>query len=267
MSGTFTLASGTGIDPEAGRILVFLGKKGSGKSVYAMLFAQAYPFDLVVIDVAGDDGPQGPDVVTITGTLGDGTIPTTWPEHRRLFDRAGQPLRMILRFIPDHGSDTALDDMDAIVGLALRHGRCALLIHEIGVVAPANQTRPNMRRFLMANRHRQVTGFLCGPRSKAMDTLVLAQADLVIVFELKGVGDRQRIAESIGWNTAEFHEAVLALGLHEYLRYDNNEPAPRAGGADLRLVHFPALPAAKVAQVKAWAGGARPARVTQAVFA
>ncbi len=262
MSGTFD--HNGGIDPDAGRILDFLGKKGSGKSVYAMWFAMNFPYDLVVIDVAGDDGPDGPDVVTFSGTLGDGTIPETWPEHRRLHDDRGNPIRMIVRYIPDPGSETFLQDMDAVVGLAMKHGRCGLLIHEIGVAAPANRTQANMRRFLMANRHRSVTGFLCGPRAMAMDTLVLAQADLIFTFEMKGVADRQRIAESIGWNVKEYSEAVHQLGKHEYLRYDNNEPAPEAGQQDVRLVHFPPLPAVTVDKVLAWKAGQRPARITKA---
>lgn len=277
MSGTFDYNDGRAIDPHAGRILVFLGKKGSGKSIMAMSFAMNYPYDLVVIDVAGDDGPEGPDVVTFSGTLADGTIPTTWPEHRRLFDDHGRPIRMILRFIPDPGSKTFLEDCDAVVGLAMKHGEktqraaggrggCGLLVHEIGVIAPANQTQPNMRRFLMANRHAGVTGFLCGPRSMAMDTLILAQADLVYTFEMKGVRDRQRIAESVGWNVVEFHEAVLELGPHEYLRYDNNEQAPARGGTDFRLLAFDPLPMEQVARVQAWKTGQRPERITKAVL-
>jgi hypothetical protein len=257
---TGTFETDGSIDPSAGRILDFIGKKGSGKSVYAMYFAKNFPGDIVVIDVAGDDGPVGPDVVTITGKSGDPSFPPSWPEHARLYID-GKPQRMILRYIPDPGSDMFLADCDAIVGLAMAHGRemgrCLLLVHEIGVIAPANRTQPNMRRFLMANRHHHLMGALCGPKSMAMDTLILAQADLVFVFELKGVADRQRIAESIGWNAREFSAAVHDLGRHEYLRYDNNEPAPASGEVDRRLVHFDPLPASIVDQVLAWKDGKR----------
>lgn len=265
MSGTFT--HGGGIDPEAGRILDFLGKKGSGKSIFAMFYAMHFPGDVVVIDVAGDDGPVGPDVVTVTGRTGDPHFPPGWPEASRLYVD-GHAQRMIVRYIPDPGSETFLGDCDAIVGMAMDHGRrvgrCALLVHEIGVIAPANRTQPHMRRFLMANRHAHVTGFLCGPKSMAMDTLVLAQADLIYVFELKGIADRQRIAESIGWNVREFADAVHQLGPHEYLRYDNNELQPEPGAPDPRLLHFPPLPRSTVDAVLAWKTGVRPPAMAKA---
>jgi len=242
------------LDPSRGIIVVCVGKKGSGKSVMGLLLFRAYPYDKVVIDVAQDDGPWGPDVIDLHGTVED--LPRRWPEHLRKDD--GAP--MTLRYVPDPGSPTFREDMDAVIALVMAHGKrtghCAVLVHEMGRLAPAGQTPPHTSRMLEHNRHHHVTAILCGPRSQDIDPLILMQADLVYTFELQGAADRRRIAENIGWNPREFDAAVDDLGPHEHLRFDANEPKPDSDDADdLRLVHFPALPPDVVTATQRWAKG------------
>lgn len=241
------------LDPAAGRIVTCLGKKGSGKSVMGLLIAHSYPYDIVVVDVALDDGPMpGPgthDVLQLSGPVHE--LPAKWPEHRRRDDRP-----MILRYVPDPGSPTYAEDMDHMVGVAMSHGRCLLLVHEMGVLAESGKVPPHTRRFLRFNRHRKVTGVFCSPRTLTMDPLVIGQADVVYVFELQTKPDRERIAGTIGWDLRDFDAAVLSLGRHEYLRYDANEPKPEfPDDEDLRLVHYPALPQDVVDQTLRWARG------------
>ena len=258
MSGTFN-ARGE-LDPSTAAIIVCVGKKESGKSVMALLIASAWPYDMVVLDVAGDDGPMprkpgtgSHDVHDITGTVED--LPRKWPEELR---REKRP--MILRYVPDPGSPTELEDMDAMTGLAFAHSSqdrpAMLVIHEIGRAAPAGQTPAHMRRVLNHSRHRKLTAVFCGPRPITVDPLVIAQADLVYVFELNNSDDRQRVAKNIGWNTAELDAAVHDLAVHEYLRYDAREPKPEQDDdTDHRLVHFVALPEDVVTQTQRWAAG------------
>jgi hypothetical protein len=258
MSGTFNDKGE--LEPSAAAIVSCFGKKGSGKSVMAMLIASSWPYDMVVIDVAGDDGPMprkpgtgSHDIVELSGSVDE--LPRTWPEYQR---REKRP--MILRYVPDPGSSTEAEDMDAVVGLAYTHSStdrpCMLVIHEIGRAAPAGRTQPHMRRMLNHSRHRGATCLFCGPRPQTVDPLIVAQSDLVYTFELNQPADRKRIAENIGWDPADFDAAVHDLGLHEYLRYDGREPKPEAeGDDDFRLVHFPALPEDVVAATKRWAQG------------
>lgn len=245
--GTFDRRGG--IDPHRGVIVTCIGKKRSGKSVMGLMFFRAYPGDRVVIDVAGDDGPHGPDVVELHGTVDD--LPRRWPESQR---HDNDP--MTLRYVPDPGSPTYREDMDAVVALAMTHGDCCLLVHEAGTLAPVHQTLPHTRRLLMQNRHRRVTAIFCTPRSQGMDPLILSQADLVYTFAVPNPADRRRIADSIGWNPAQFDEGVHALGQHEYLRFDANEDDENS-----RLLHFPALPAEVVHDVLKWSSGYRPIQV------
>lgn len=248
-----TLDSRGEIDPSVGVVMTFLGKKRSGKSKMALLWFESYPYDRVVIDINGTDGPHHPSgphdqLVELHGTVD--TLPRKWPEHLREYAEDGRPKRMTLRFHPDMGSPTFLEDVDAVLGLAFRTGRVCVLIHEAGLVAPSNRTPPHMKRMLQSNRHRQLTCLFCAPRSKTMDTLVLGQADLVYVFELPNGDDRDTVADAIGWDRTDFRLAVQELGAHEYLRADTNENKPATEGEpDMRLVHFPALPADVVARL------------------
>lgn len=232
-----------------GRIISCLGKKKSGKSIMGTLLFRSYPGDRIVIDVAGDDGPMGEGVTELKGTVED--LPRKWPEALRK-DKE----RMTLRYVPDPGSPTKLEDVDAVVGLALSHGDCALLVHETSYLAPSGHVPPHTSRLLHQNRHRKVTAIFCDPRPITVDPLVLAQADVVYVFEMNVLQDRERVAKTIGWNVQDFSEGVLDLGPHEYLRYDANQPKPATEDEpDYRLVHFPALPEDVAKQTYDWAHG------------
>jgi len=142
------------------------GLKRSGKSLLALSVFMAYPGDRIVLDIAGDDGPVGPDVITVQGTVVDGDLPGAWPEYLRKYDDRGRPLPMTLRYVPDAGSPTFREDMDHIVGLAMAHGECCLLVHEAQVLAAANKTQKHTLRLLMHNRHGgATTALFCGPRA------------------------------------------------------------------------------------------------------
>ncbi len=255
-AGRGTLDENGQIDPARGILVTCVGKKRTGKSVMGLLFFSSYPGDRVVLDIAGDDGPTGPDVIELTGTVDE--LPSKWPEHLRRVDDNNRPLPMTLRYVPDPGSPTVTEDMDAVVGLAMTHGDCAILVHEMGRLARSNRVPPHTLRLLQHNRHQRVTGIFCAPRTKTMDPLVVGQADLLYVFTLPSQYDRKMVSENIGWPEADFDDAVHALRGHEHLRYDDNMPAPeREGDVDMRLVHCPPLPADVVADIERWARGER----------
>jgi len=153
--------------------------------------------------------------------------------------------------------------MDAVTGLAFNHSSkerpCMLLVHEIGRVAPAGRTPAHMRRVVNHSRHHGLTMVCCGPRPITVEPLVIAQSDLVYIFELNNDDDRERVAKNIGWRRQELDAAVHDLGLHEYLLFDARVPKPaNEDDEDLRLVHYPALPEEIVNDVKRWAAGDPP---------
>lgn len=200
------------LDPSKPVHIVCLGRKGTGKSVMAAnIFASwPQPRDRAVLDVTGDVAadwhPEGwIDLAP--------PIPTRWPEHRRDGDR-----RMTLRLAPDHRSQMALFDADAFVGLAYFHHGCLLWVDEAGWLAPSNRVPYTTRAALHMGRHHDLSSIWCAPRPKTMDPLVLAQADLVYVFDLPNPDDCKWVANIIGYDPASFTAAVRALRQHEYLR-------------------------------------------------
>jgi hypothetical protein len=230
------------IDPATGVVITCLGKKRSGKSKMALLWFETYPYDRVVIDINGTDGPHH-DVIELHGTVDE--LPRKWPEHLREDGK-----RMTLRYHPDLGSPTFIEDVDAVLGMAFNTGKVCILVHETGLIAKSTKTPAHMLRILQSNRHRQLTVLLCAPRPLTMNPLVLGQSDLVYVFELPNRADRETVADAIGWERDDFFLAVNELGAHEYLRADTNENRPTTEGEpDLRLVHCPALPADTVAHL------------------
>ena len=227
-----------------GKIICCFGKKGSGKSVIARMILDSYPGDRIVLAANRDDGPfpnEDQGIHVFRGGVDD--FPKRWPEHLRR-DRE----YLTLRFEFDTGSSTDIEDQDAVVELAMRHGNCALLVHEVGLLAPVGkQSRyPFTKRLLHANRHHRVTALFCGPRPIDVNPLVIGQADVVYVFETQVVADRKRIADTIGWNLRDFEDGLDELGPHEYLRFDAREPKPEGAEDDRRLVIKPALPIEEV---------------------
>lgn len=210
------------IDPRKGATFVAIfGKKRSGKSVLAHRFWSTWPYDRLAIDPHNElDEPD-------THVLRD-------PLPMRLPGPLGDDERTSHRYVPDPGSRTYVDELDRAVGLAYNHRRTLLWLDEVGDLTRANYTPPYMRRALHQGRHRQLSMLMCGPRSIDINPLVIAQADLVYVFDMPHPRDRERVAAVIGYPPKAFDEAVHALGEHEYLRWDGHE-----------LVHFPKLPLGK----------------------
>jgi len=230
-------------------LITCLGKKGSGKSVMGKYLFASYPYDRLVIDVAGDDGPMRADLPgqTVVELHGDcSSLPARWPEHERK-DRE----RITVRYVPDAGSPTFIEDMDYVIGLGRSHERTAILVHEMGVLASSNRTPPHTRRLLQMSRHAvpgqgksgKTSAIFCGPRALTMDPLVIAQSDLVFVFEMPNPDDQKRVADTIGWPREDFVDGMNRLGEYGYLRYDARQARPeRPEDPDLRLLLCPALP-------------------------
>jgi hypothetical protein len=204
-------------DPRKAFFVFISGKKGEGKSHYSRAWFDDYPFDRLVIDPTGDIA----DDLTREGVpykrLDPHMLPTSFPRSDDDRDK-----RATAVLVPDMGAPTVVDDMDRAVGLALR-GRdqhCLLWIDEFGAVTRGNKTPPNTRRLLHQGRHHNITALLPCPRPMDVDPLGIAQADLVVTFRTPQVYDRQRIADTIGYDRGEFDRENQALGHNCYTAYD-----------------------------------------------
>lgn len=216
-------------DPRKSTFMFACGKKGSGKSHWCREWWDAYPYDRLVIDptgdVADDLAAEGQRFVRFDPQV----IPVRLPVPGE-----GEE-RVTCVYVPDMGSATALDDIDRVIGLAMRgrDKRAMLWIDEFGQVTRANKTPPNCRRALHQGRHHNLTLMLAAPRPIDVDPLGIAQADLVACFRMPNPADRRRVADNIGFPPAEFDTANAQLAGHEYLLYDHEGDT---------LYHMPPLP-------------------------
>jgi hypothetical protein len=227
-----------GPDPRKSTQIAIVGKRGSGKTEIGYSLFDSFPYDRVLIDPNGDIKiDPAADVVDL-----EPPVPSRWPAERFRELQGDKKKPQTLRFVPQFNSDTYLEDMDRVAGLAFTHGRTCLFVDEAHELAPAGRVPPHMRRNLRQGRHNDLTMILATPRPLTVDPLVVANADWVYVFKLPNPNDRKRVAECIGYDPKAFDAAVHALGPFEYLRYDSE--------AD-DLAWFPALPPSEIVGHKA----------------
>lgn len=178
------------IDPDKNQIIVVVGRKGSGKSVWAREVFRNWPgVDKWVIDPHGDADP-GDDIGTVTVPR----LPTELPLPKRRGEHT------VTRWIANPGADDYREELDRAVGLALypRQRRTLTWIDEMGEVFPSNRVQGNARILLQQSRHYYASAILCGPRPVTVDPLVLAQADRVVMYDVPNPADVERMAAQIG---------------------------------------------------------------------
>lgn len=188
------------IDPDRNQLVLVLGRKGSGKSVWAREVFRDWPgIDKWVIDPHGDADP-GTDI-------GTATVPKL-PAELPMPKRKGE--HTVTRWIADAASPTYREDLDRAVGLALhpRERRTLTWIDEGGEVFPSNRTGPNARQMLQQGRHYWASAIVCCPRPVTIDPLVAAQADRVVMYDIPNPTDVERLGATIGVTPVEL-KAVL----------------------------------------------------------
>jgi hypothetical protein len=202
-------------DPRQSLFIFASGKKGSGKSHLARAWFDSYPFDRMVIDPTNDvrtdlraDGVEFVD-------LDQDTLPVKFPAS---LDENKPYVTCVLA--PDMGSATAVDDMDRAVGLCLRDRPTLLWCDEFGSLTTSHKTPPNTRRSLHHGRHHFLTLIIACPRPSQIDPLAISQSDLCYTFRTPNKYDRERIANEIGFNEAEFTAINNDLQLHWHTLYD-----------------------------------------------
>lgn len=187
--------------------ITLLGRKGSGKSVLAERFWRSWPGDRLVLDPTGDVD-AGDDAEKLSTPM-----PAKW---RRSLGMDGKPKRSTLRFVPDMGAATYVDDMDRAVGLAFTKGECMLWVDEVGELTNAHNTPPHVRRLLHQSRHRRISMLFCGPRPLDINPLVMSQADYLAVFRLPNPADRKRVADVVGLDLGTLEDALAEATEEEH---------------------------------------------------
>lgn len=210
-------ASGGPPDPSKSHWVFACGKKGSGKSYTCRYWFESYPFDRVVIDPTHDLRADFRREGLVFDELDAAALPVRLPA-----DDEGR--RRTWVFCPDMGSDTAVDDMDRVVGLCFGRGPTLLWVDEFGRLTTAHRTPPNTRRLLHHGRHDDISLLLACPRPQDIDGLGISQADKIYIYRLPNPRDIERVANEAGVDPVELRAANSRLDVeaHEYLMYDAN---------------------------------------------
>lgn len=201
------------IDPSKPTSILVVGRKGSGKSTAAHALWSSWPHDAICLDPTGDADP--PDAEPVTTPL-----PTKFPE------RGDDGLPKRLRFQPDSGADTYLDDMDRCLGLALYPKDKPVLIWvDEGNRLGHSQSKGAVmqRRLLNESRHYACTCVFCCPRPSKIDPLWISQADFIFVYHLPNPRDRETLADNMGYPPDRFHQecsATWARGPFWFMLWD-----------------------------------------------
>lgn len=205
-------------DPDKGIYVFCSGRKGSGKTEVCRAWFDSYPYDKIVLDITHDlRADFRRDGVEFDELRGGLELPARLPAARH-----DKPRTWV--FCPDMGSDTALDDMDRVVGLGIGRGPTLIWFDEFGEMTTGNSSPPNTRRVLHHGRHDALTCLFACPRPMDINALAINQADLVYSFAMANPDDRARVAKNIGWNVKEFdevNEQVKARGDYWHSLYDH----------------------------------------------
>jgi len=212
------------LDPSKPTLVSSWGRKGAGKSTFNRRLFASYPFDKLTIDVNGDADPGPSEPLHLP-------LPAKYPpEPMRAPGMPRAPHRS-LYWRADPGSPTYYDDLDRAVGMALfpQDHPTMVWCGEVGEFMPsAQKTGPNMRRLLQQNRHYLASALFDGPRPVHVNPLVLAQSDIIAIYHLPNPDDRERVAKTMGYPAARFHEEcekTWARGSYWFLLWVAHEHA------------------------------------------
>ena len=200
------------LDPSRNTIVSAFGRKGPGKSTFNRRLYETWPLDKLCVDVNGEAEP-GEDATSLRGEL-----PAKYPP------RAERNVASNLHYVAKPSSPTFRDDLDRSVALVLYPQDHPVLgwFGEVGEFTTGNKTGPHLRTLLMQSRHYKASALFDGPRPIDVDKLVIAQADLVAIFDLPDPDDRDRVAKVIGWPPKPFAtecDVTRQRGLFWFLLY------------------------------------------------
>lgn len=219
------------IDGSRDQILLFIGRKGTGKSVTGDEIMKQWPpdADRLVMDINGDMDLSALDPVNLPSDP-----PYELPPRRR------RELPEYFVWRPDPSRGSFREDVDRVLGLALypRERRVLVKADEAGVIFEVHQVGPHGTTMIHQNRHHKVPLIGCMPRSKTVAPLLLSQADRIRMWDIPNPEDVKRIGDYAG-----IPPAVLVRELAETRRRGPHWSLEFIADPDLRgLYRLPPLP-------------------------
>lgn len=179
------------LDTSFEQVLLFIGRKGTGKSLFAGAVMRQWPADTdrLVMDINADMDLSDLDPIRLPSDP-----PLLLPPRRR------RDVAETYWWQPDPSRGSFRDDVDRVVSLALfpKERRVLLDVDEAGVVFKVQQTGPHGTTAVHQGRHHHVPLLACMPRPKTVEPLLLTQADRIHMWDVPNPADRKHIADFAG---------------------------------------------------------------------
>lgn len=177
------------IDSAEDQIMLWIGRKRSGKSRAAGEVTWQWPTDRIVMDISRDF-PVPADVEV---TRLPSEPPFELPARRR------RDVPETFLWQPDLSRATLHDDIDRIFGLAVHSPRRVLVVvDEAGVAFQLHKIGPNGTTIVHQNRHFGCSLAACFPRPRNIEPLLLSQADRFHMFDVPNRKDVEHLAGHAG---------------------------------------------------------------------
>lgn len=213
------------LDPDQSTCVFACGRKGTGKSHFTTTLFRAFPYDRLLVDPTGDVDPYH----AFTEPT-EAPVPPRWPTPENWGRPSGE--RVSLRHRPNYRDNLRskrtnlpkwLEEVDDWIGLAMDHGRTAVMLDDAGEVIRANRIGPATGDMLHTLRHRRLSLFMSCPRPVSIDPLALSQADLVAIFDTPHELDVRRLGAALGLNDKKLYGLIRSLDQHEFLLVKDHE--------------------------------------------
>lgn len=186
------------IDSSLDQILLWIGRKRSGKSRGAAEVAWQWPTDRIIMDISRDF-PLPPEL-DVTHLPAD--PPFELPARRR------RDVPETFLWQPDLRRGTLHDDIDRIFGLAVNcERRVLVVVDEAGVAFQLYKIGPHGTTVVHQNRHFGVSLDACFPRPRNIEPLLLSQCDRMHLFDIPNRADLKHIADHAGLRLADLEKA------------------------------------------------------------
>lgn len=223
------------IDPDGSPLFVaVVGRKGSGKSEFLRTYVKSWPYDALVVDPTKDFDP-------------DHRFTRPWPGGKSWPgpDEDDEHRHRRFRVTPNRLRPGHREEIDELILACHQHPEPTLeVIDEARYLISSDQkVLPGTDVVLNEGRHGPTFVMVANPRAVGMRPLFLHQSDLIVVFDLPGQEDVERVA---------YHGDIDARELDEHLRNLQTVEGPKGESITgfvlidkvrHEIVVFPPLPA------------------------
>ena len=211
-------------NPSKSTYIACFGPKNAGKSELIQRFFASYPYNGLLMDIAGDADPEHEFTLPIPpalrslaeelGSMDNPSLDSLYDFRARVraaWLNEGEYRFAKYRVEPSYLPKDWLERSDDFLGLAYLMGYCFDWLDEINDEAPANQTPRWTRQSLRVGRHEHLFMGMAGPRPKGLDPNVLNQADIVTIHGQLHAIDVKVIAQQFALSEAALFKLMEEL--------------------------------------------------------